>query len=69
MNRSKKGIGGITLIVLAITVIVILIIAGVAISAIIINGEPFGKKQEVADKYNNEVQKMGETTNSRSSNK
>ena len=34
------------------TVIVMLIIAGVATSAITTNGVPFGKMQEVANKYN-----------------
>ena len=65
MNRSKKveERRGITLVALVITVIVMLIIAGVAISAITTNGVPFGKMQEAANKYNNEAQKEGETVN------
>ena len=55
---------GITLIALVITVIVMLIIAGVAISAITTNGVPFGKMQEAAARYNNEAQKEGEEINS-----
>ena len=58
--KNKKGI---TLIALVITVIVMLIIAGVAISAITTNGVPFGKMQEAANKYNNEAQKEGEEAN------
>ena len=58
--KSNKGI---TLIALVITVIVMLIIAGVAISAITTNGVPFGKMQEAANKYNNEAQKEGDTVN------
>ena len=65
MNRSRKiaEIRGITLIALVITVIVMLIIAGVAISAITANGVPFGKMQEAANKYSNEAQKEGEEAN------
>ena len=65
MNRSKKieERKGITLVALVITVIVMLIIAGVAISAITTNGVPFGKMQEAANKYNNEAQKEGEAIN------
>ena len=58
--KSNKGI---TLIALVITVIVMLIIAGVAISAITTNGVPFGKMQEAAEKYNNEAQKEAEAIN------
>ena len=51
MNRSKNY--GITLIALVITVIIMLIIAGVAISAISTGGVPFGKIQNVAGEYDN----------------
>ena len=63
-NEQMRNKRGITLIALVITVIVMLIIAGVAISAITANGVPFGKMQEAADKYNKEAQKEGETLNS-----
>ena len=58
MNESKKRdrINGITLIALVITVIVMLIIAGVAISAISTGGIPFGKIQNVAGEYSNASQ-------------
>ena len=61
MNRSRNN--GITLIALVITVIVMLIIAGVAISAITTNGVPFGKIQNVAGEYNNASQNEAEEIN------
>ena len=65
MNESKKRdrIKGITLIALVITVIVMLIIAGVAISAISTGGIPFGKIQNVAGEYSNVSQNEAEEVN------
>ena len=62
-NKQMRNKKGITLIALVITVIVMLLIAGVAINAITTDGVPFGKMQEVANKYNNEAQKEAEAIN------
>ena len=61
MNRSKNH--GITLIALIITIIVMLIIAGVAISAISTGGIPFGKIQNVAGEYSNASQNEADELN------
>lgn len=52
MVKDKKGI---TLIALIITVIIMLILSGVAISMITTDGIPFGKIKEAAGQYNNAV--------------
>ena len=66
ISRISQGISnskGITLVALVITVIIMLILAGVAIS--IITGEDglLGKVKESAEKYNNAAQKEEEEIN------
>ena len=51
---------GITLIALIITVLVMLILSGVAISALTTDGSLFSKTQSAIEKYNNAVQKQDE---------
>ena len=58
--KSKKGI---TLIALIITVIIMLIIAGVTISSITVDGGLFSRWQNIAEKYNNEALNEAETVN------
>ena len=60
MKKTKKEESrGITLVALVITIIVMLIIAGVAVSAITANGIPFGKMQEGTEKYNTAAKEEG----------
>jgi len=56
MEKEAKEKRGITLIVLIITVILMLILAGVAVSTITTEGIPFGKMENIAGKYNNTVE-------------
>lgn len=56
MEKKAKEKRGITLIVLIITVILMLILAGVAVSTITTEGIPFGKMENIAGKYNNTVE-------------
>jgi len=56
MEKKAKEKRGITLIVLIITVILMLILAGVAVSTITTDGIPFGKMENIAGKYNNTVE-------------
>jgi len=47
---------GITLVSLVLTIILMLILAGVAVSTITTDGIPFGKMENIAGKYNNTVE-------------
>ena len=55
MNKRVKESKGITLIALVITIILMLILAGVAISMISTDGIPFEKVKNIAGQYNNSV--------------
>ena len=58
-----KGQSGITLVALVITVIVMLILAGVAISALTTDGDLFSKSSDAVDKYNAKVTEQDEKIN------
>ena len=51
-GRHTIGKRGITLIALVVTIVVLLILAGVAINAIFNQGELFNKSNEAVDKWN-----------------
>lgn len=59
MKKQK----GITLIALIITIIILLILAGVVLNSIIGNGSIIGKSQEAVDKYNGAVTEEKEIIN------
>jgi len=63
MRKEAKEKRGITLIVLIITVILMLILAGVAVSTITTEGVPFGKMENIAGKYNNTVEERQKAIN------
>lgn len=56
-----KGQRGVTLVALVITVIVMLILAGVAISALTANDGLFGRTSNAADKYSNAAEQENHT--------
>ena len=56
MERLSENSRGITLIALIITVVIMLILAGVAISAVIDDGGLFSKTREAVAKYENSVE-------------
>lgn len=51
MKEYKKQAKGITLIALVVTIIVLLILAGVTISSIIVNNGIFSKAEQAKDEY------------------
>ena len=61
-NRNNKS-KGITLVALIITIIVLLILAGIAINLTINQGDLFGKAKEAAREWNQKVGEEGETIN------
>ena len=54
MDKQQRGI---TLVALVITIIVLLILAGVSMSLITGDGNLFNKAQEAGQRYTNEAQK------------
>ena len=64
MKKYLKNTNGITLIALIITVIIMLILAGVAISALTTDGGLFSKTQSAVEKYNNAVKLQDEKISS-----
>ena len=55
MSSHPIGKRGITLIALVITIIVLLILAGVAINVTFNQGDLFGKANNVVEKWNNKI--------------
>ena len=62
-DLSKKIIHGITLIALIITIIILLILAGVAINVVFNQGDLFGKANNVVEKWNNKIAEEAELIN------
>ena len=64
MKKTLKSKNGITLIALIITVIIMLILAGVAIAAVVDGDGLFSKTRQAAESYENAAREEGETIQS-----
>ena len=63
INRNQEKQKGITLVALVITVVVMLILAGVAIAAVVNGDGLFDKTRQAAEKYENAAQKEADLIN------